>query len=92
MAPASCSAESARAEKKDVAGTMEELGVAFRNGNNGMEGESMPEHSANATQTGRRTIAAEGTQVTRALELHFEPPVATRPPAVRQIEVEVGAA
>jgi len=27
-----------------------------------------------------------------ALELHFEPPVATRPPAVRQIEVEVGAA
>ena len=26
-----------------------------------------------------------------ALELHFEPPVATRPPAVRQIEVEVGA-
>ena len=27
-----------------------------------------------------------------ALELHFEPPVATHPPAVRQIEVEVGAA
>jgi predicted RNase H-like HicB family nuclease len=27
-----------------------------------------------------------------ALELHFEPPVATRPPAVRRIEVEVGAA
>jgi predicted RNase H-like HicB family nuclease len=27
-----------------------------------------------------------------ALELHFEPPVATRPPTVRQIEVEVGAA
>jgi len=26
-----------------------------------------------------------------ALELHFEPPVATRPPAVRMIEVEVGA-
>ena len=27
-----------------------------------------------------------------ALELHFEPPVATHPPTVRQIEVEVGAA
>ena len=27
-----------------------------------------------------------------ALELHFEPPQATRPPAVRMIEVEVGAA
>jgi predicted RNase H-like HicB family nuclease len=27
-----------------------------------------------------------------ALELYFEPPVATHPPAVRQIEVEVGAA
>jgi len=27
-----------------------------------------------------------------ALELHFEPPQATRPPAVRTIEVEVGAA
>jgi predicted RNase H-like HicB family nuclease len=27
-----------------------------------------------------------------ALELHFEPPVATHPPKVRQIEVEVGAA
>jgi Uncharacterized conserved protein len=27
-----------------------------------------------------------------ALELHFEPPVATRPSAVRVIEVEVGAA
>ena len=27
-----------------------------------------------------------------ALELHFEPPVATRPPAIRRIEVEVGAA
>jgi predicted RNase H-like HicB family nuclease len=27
-----------------------------------------------------------------ALELHFEPPVASHPPAVRQIEVEVGAA
>lgn len=27
-----------------------------------------------------------------ALELHFEPPVATRPPKVRMIEVEVGAA
>ena len=27
-----------------------------------------------------------------ALELHFEPPIATHPPAVRQIEVEVGAA
>jgi predicted RNase H-like HicB family nuclease len=27
-----------------------------------------------------------------ALELHFEPPQATRPPKVRTIEVEVGAA
>jgi predicted RNase H-like HicB family nuclease len=27
-----------------------------------------------------------------ALELHFEPPQATRPPTVRTIEVEVGAA
>lgn len=27
-----------------------------------------------------------------ALELHFEPPQATRPPQVRTIEVEVGAA
>jgi len=27
-----------------------------------------------------------------ALELHFEPPVATHPPAVRRIEVEVGPA
>ena len=27
-----------------------------------------------------------------ALELYFEPPVATRPPKVRVIEVEIGAA
>jgi len=27
-----------------------------------------------------------------AIELHFEPPQATRPPEVRLIEVEVGAA
>lgn len=27
-----------------------------------------------------------------ALELYFEPPLATRPPLVRMIEVEVGAA
>ena len=27
-----------------------------------------------------------------AIELHFEPPQATRPPAVRIVEVEVGAA
>jgi len=27
-----------------------------------------------------------------ALELHFEPPQATRPPTVRIVEVEVGAA
>jgi len=27
-----------------------------------------------------------------ALELHFEPPQATRPPMLRTIEVEVGAA
>jgi predicted RNase H-like HicB family nuclease len=27
-----------------------------------------------------------------ALELHFEPPCATRPPKLRMIEVEIGAA
>ena len=27
-----------------------------------------------------------------ALELHFEPPLATRPPMLRTVEVEVGAA
>lgn len=27
-----------------------------------------------------------------ALELHFEPPQATRPPKIRSVEVEVGAA
>ncbi|HUA82287.1 MAG TPA: type II toxin-antitoxin system HicB family antitoxin [Bryobacteraceae bacterium] len=27
-----------------------------------------------------------------ALELHFEPPLATRPPKVRMVEVEIGAA
>jgi predicted RNase H-like HicB family nuclease len=27
-----------------------------------------------------------------ALELHFEPPQATRPPMVRTVEVEIGAA
>jgi len=30
--------------------------------------------------------------LTEALELHFEAPQATRPPRVRTIEVEVGAA
>jgi len=30
--------------------------------------------------------------LTEALELHFEPPVATRPAEIRTIEVEVGAA
>jgi predicted RNase H-like HicB family nuclease len=30
--------------------------------------------------------------VKKALELHFEPPQATRPPEVRMIEAEVGAA
>jgi hypothetical protein len=54
MAPASCSAESALAEKKDMAGAMEELRVAFRNEDNRIKGELMPEHSANATQTGQR--------------------------------------
>jgi predicted RNase H-like HicB family nuclease len=32
------------------------------------------------------------TNLTEALELHFEPPRPTRPPKVRTIEVEVGAA
>ncbi len=31
-------------------------------------------------------------QLREALELYFEPPVATRPPMLRMIEVEVGAA
>jgi predicted RNase H-like HicB family nuclease len=44
-------------------------------------------------------IASQGTceedalsNLKEALELHFEAPVATRPPKVRTIEVEVGAA
>ncbi len=44
-------------------------------------------------------IASQGTTEEEALEnlkealaLHFEPPQATRPPNVRMIEVEVGAA
>ncbi len=32
------------------------------------------------------------TNLKEALELHFELPLATRPPAVRVIEVEIGAA
>jgi predicted RNase H-like HicB family nuclease len=32
------------------------------------------------------------TNLKEALELHLEPPQATRPPQVRTIEVEVGAA
>lgn len=32
------------------------------------------------------------TNLKEALELHFEPPQATRPPKMRTIEVEVGAA
>jgi predicted RNase H-like HicB family nuclease len=32
------------------------------------------------------------TNLKEALELHFEPPQATRPPQLRTIEVEVGAA
>ena len=31
------------------------------------------------------------TNLKEALELHFEPPQASRPPQVRMIEVEVGA-
>ncbi len=44
-------------------------------------------------------VASQGTtedealeNLKEALELHFEPPVATRPSATRVIEVEVGAA
>jgi predicted RNase H-like HicB family nuclease len=44
-------------------------------------------------------VASQGTteeealaNLKEALELHFEPPQATRPPRVRTIEVEVGAA
>ncbi|MGA2688399.1 MAG: type II toxin-antitoxin system HicB family antitoxin [Candidatus Korobacteraceae bacterium] len=32
------------------------------------------------------------TNLKEALELYFEPPTATRPPKIRTIEVEVGAA
>jgi len=44
-------------------------------------------------------VASQGTaeeealaNLREALELHFEPPCATRPPDVRTIEVEMGAA
>jgi predicted RNase H-like HicB family nuclease len=44
-------------------------------------------------------VASQGTteeeavaNLREALELHFEPPLATHPPEVRLIEVEVGAA
>ncbi|HZP24496.1 MAG TPA: type II toxin-antitoxin system HicB family antitoxin [Terriglobales bacterium] len=44
-------------------------------------------------------VASQGTteeealkNLKEALELHFEPPHATRPPKIRTIEVEVGAA
>ena len=37
-------------------------------------------------------IASQGETEEEALELHFEPPQATRPPKIRTIEVEVGAA
>lgn len=38
------------------------------------------------------TEAEALTNLKEALELYFEPPQATRPPQVRLIEVEVGAA
>ena len=38
-----------------------------------------------------RTEAEALENLREALELHFEPPVATHPPVVRHIEVEVGA-
>jgi predicted RNase H-like HicB family nuclease len=38
------------------------------------------------------TEAEALSNLTEALELYFEPPRATRPPLVRMIEVEVGAA
>ena len=38
------------------------------------------------------TEAEALTNLKEALELYFEPPQATRPPRVRLIEVEVGAA
>ena len=40
----------------------------------------------------RPHLAAMRANLAEALELHFEPPQATRPPAVRLIEVGVGAA
>lgn len=43
-----------------------------------------------ASQGETETEALENLK--EALELHFEPPVATRPADVRTIEVEVGAA
>ena len=39
-----------------------------------------------------KTEAEALANLKEALELHFEPPHATRPPDVRIIEVEVGAA
>ena len=41
---------------------------------------------------GTSAAAAARINLKEALELHFEPPQATRPPKVRTIEVEVGAA
>ncbi|MSV35538.1 MAG: type II toxin-antitoxin system HicB family antitoxin [Bryobacterales bacterium] len=38
--------------------------------------------------TGEEALA----NLKEALELHFEPPQASRPPKVRRVEVEVGAA
>jgi len=35
-------------------------------------------------------VASQGESEEEALELHFEPPQATRPPKVRTIQVEVG--
>jgi predicted RNase H-like HicB family nuclease len=43
-----------------------------------------------ASQGGTESEALDNLK--EALELHYEPPVATRPPKVRLIEVEVGAA
>jgi predicted RNase H-like HicB family nuclease len=43
-----------------------------------------------ASQGETETEALENLK--EALELHYEPPQATRPPKVRMIEVEVGAA
>ena len=45
-----------------------------------------------ASQCLELDVASQGETEEEAIELHFEPPRATRPPQVRVVEAEVGAA